>query len=203
VQLLPTGTQQSLLAELTSPIIFRGDASTAYRDPAAIYHDGWFYLYLSINKVEANDKRFQYTAWSKSRDLLHWTEPRIFTPRDQSLNYSSPGDVIRLGKDWILCLQTYPRAHGERYGDESARIWIMRSPDLENWGPAEALAVKGPDVPLEKMGRMIDPYLFQDKDVPGKWWCFFKQNGLSCSWSRDLKHWLWPEDRPIAPGVIK
>ncbi|MFA7004396.1 MAG: hypothetical protein WC429_10190, partial [Verrucomicrobiia bacterium] len=47
------------------------------------------------------------------------------------------------------------------------------------------------DVPVEKMGRMIDPYLMPDKDDPGKWWCFFKQNGVSMSWSRDLRTWTF------------
>ena len=41
------------------------------------------------------------------------------------------------------------------------------------------------------MGRMIDPFLLQDKDEPGKWWCFFKQNGASMSWSRDFTNWAF------------
>jgi hypothetical protein len=28
------------LSAISSPVIFRGDATTAYRDPAVIYHDG-------------------------------------------------------------------------------------------------------------------------------------------------------------------
>jgi hypothetical protein len=67
----------------------------------------------------------------------------------------------------------------------------MRSSDLEHWGAPELLRVKGPDVPLEKMGRMIDPFLLEDKDDPGKWWCFFKQHGVSRSWSRDLRNWTF------------
>jgi hypothetical protein len=77
------------------------------------------------------------------------------------------------------------------WADKSARIFTMRSQDLENWGAPELLRVKGPDVPREKMGRMIDPYLLQDKDDPTKWWCFFKQNGVSYAWSRDLKNWTY------------
>jgi hypothetical protein len=41
------------------------------------------------------------------------------------------------------------------------------------------------------MGRMIDPYLLRDKDDPAKWWCFYKQNGMSMSWSSDLKTWTY------------
>ncbi len=186
---LPADPTVSISA-LKSPIIFRGDATTAYRDPAAIYHDGWFYLYFELVKVEPDKKAFDYTAWSKSRDLVHWTEPKTFTPRDRNLNYGSPGDVVRFGDEWVLCLQTYPRPHGEKFGNADSRVWIMRSKDLENWGSPELLKVLGSDIPREKMGRMIDPFLLADKDDPSKWWCFFKQNGeVKMSWSRDLKSW--------------
>jgi len=183
--------ERVLLSEISSPIIFRGDATTAYRDPTVIYHDGWFCLFFTLVKIEPDKRPFSYTAWSKSRDLIKWSEPTIFTPRDQSLNYGSPGNIIRHGDEWVLCLQTYPRPNGEMYGNSTARIWTMRSKDLETWGEPELLRVKGPDVPQEKMGRMIDAFLLEDKDEPGKWWCFYKQNGVSMSWSHDLKTWTY------------
>ena len=190
-----TASQPLDMSAITSPIIFRGDSTTAYRDPAAIYNNGWFYLYFSLVKTEFDNQVFGYTAWSKSTDLVHWTEPRIFTPRDHNLNYGSPGDVIRYGDEWILCLQTYPRPNGIKYGNGDCRIWIMRSKDLENWGPPELLRVKGPNVPQETMGRMIDPYLIEDRGDPGKWWCFYKSGS---AWSRDLKVWTPESQRP--PG---
>jgi hypothetical protein len=191
VSALPAGSHR-LLTVLQSPVLFRGNATVAYRDPAAIYHNGWFYLYFTMTRIEAPGQVFQYVAWSKSRDLAHWTEPRTFTPRDNRLNYGSPGDVIRFDGKWVLCVQTYPRPHGEKYGNNSARIWILRSDDLEHWGNPELLRVKGPQVPIEHMGRMIDPFLLEDKDEPGKWCCFFKQNGIiRRSWSRDLRIWTF------------
>ena len=66
----------------------------------------------------------------------------------------------------------------------------MRSRDLETWGQPELLRVKGPDVPQEQMGRMIDPFLLEDKREPGKWWCNFASIGLA--WSADLRVWTWP-----------
>ncbi len=177
------------LSAIGSPVVFRGDATTAYRDPTAIYQDGWFRLFFTLVKIEPDGRPFSYTAWSKSRDLLQWSEPAIVTPRDQNLNYGSPGNIVRFGDQWVLCLQTYPRPHGEKYGNASARVWTMRSRDLETWDEPELLRVKGPDVPEEKMGRMIDAYLLEDKDEPGRWWCFYKQAGMSLSWSRDLKIW--------------
>jgi len=178
-------------AAIKSPIIFKGDAVTAYRDLAAVYHDGVFRLFFTMVRKEEDGNVYLYTAVSKSSDLASWTPPRILTPRDRSLNYSSPGNVVRFGQEWVLCLQTYPRPKGEKFGNETARIWTMRSKDLETWGRPELLRVKGPDVPQEKMGRMIDPFLLQDKDDPGKWWCFYKQNGVSMSWSRDLAAWTY------------
>ena len=51
--------------------------------------------------------------------------------------------------------------------------------------------VKGPEVRIADMGRMIDPYLLEDKDEKGKWWCFYKQNGVSMSYSHDLNNWTF------------
>ena len=106
---------------------------------------------------------------------------------DKRLNYSSPGNVIRYEDRWVMCLQTYPVPDGGRIGDETARIFTMRSDDLVSWDEPELIAVKGPAVTRKDMGRMIDPYLIEDKDEPGTWWCFYKQNGASMSWSTDLE----------------
>lgn len=183
--------QPVALERLGSPILFKGDAATAYRDPAAIYCDGWYRLFFTLVRTGPDKRAYSYAAWSKSRDLAHWSEPQPFTPRDARLNFGSPGNLIRFGGEWVLCLQTYPRPNGEPYGNADSRVWTMRSKDLEAWGAPELLRVKGPDVPQEKMGRMIDPFLLADRDEPGKWWCFYKQNGVSRSWSRDLKTWSY------------
>ncbi len=187
---------QSMLLRLKSPILFRGDSVTAYRNPAVLYYDNKFYLFFSIVEVEKDGKVFDYTASSVSTDLLNWTKPRKLTPRDQKLNYCAPGNVIRYKGKWILCLQTYPRqdlyiTQPVRYGDATSRIFIMRSSDLENWSEPELLKVKGNNVSIEDMGRMIDPYLVEDKDEKGKFWCFFKQRGVSMSYSYDLVKWTF------------
>jgi hypothetical protein len=190
------------LSKLRSPILFEGDARTAFRDPAVYYHDGTFYLYFTLGKIEPDGLVYWRTAWGRSRDLVTWTSPICFTPKDRTKNFGSPGCVVRDGEDFVLCLQTYPTPrHGDKYGDRTSRIWIMRSRDLESWGPAELLKLRGPDVPVEKMGRMIDPYLCRDKDEPDKWWCFFKQNGLSMSWSRDLRNWAYVRSTPAGENA--
>ncbi len=201
---LSRGAFSSLLSSLDSPVLFAGDSTNAYRDPAAIYHRGWLYLYFTWVKTEQDGTAYSYVAWSRSQDLRHWTEPVIITPRDKRLDFGSPGDVIPTKDGWLLCLQTYPRPHKEKYGNRDSRIWTMSSPDLHRWSEPEILRVKGPEVAVAGMGRMIDPYLFKDKDIPGKWWCFYKQNGISRSWSYDLKRWTYAGTTPAGenPCVI-
>ena len=46
------------LATIRSPILFRGDATTAYRDPAVIYHDGWFRLFFTLVKIDPDKRPF-------------------------------------------------------------------------------------------------------------------------------------------------
>ena len=136
------------LAAIRSPIILPGGPTRSYRDPAVIYHDGVFRLFCTLIRPEADGRWYLYTVMSKSTNLVDWTEPRLLTPKDLNLNFTSPGNVVRFGPDWILCLATYPRPNGEHYGNTNARVWIMCSRDLENWNPPELLKVKGPDVPL-------------------------------------------------------
>ena len=185
------GPAGMLLPALVSPILFKGDEKTAYRDPAVVYHQDVFYLFYTLVQTDSDDRAYLQVATSTSVDLGTWTRPRILTSRDANLNYSSPGNVVRVGDEWVMCLQTYPRPNGEKYGNADCRLWLMRSRDLIAWSSPELLRVKGPDVPREKMGRMIDPYLVQDREDAGKWWCFYKQDGVSMSWSKDLRYWTY------------
>ena len=172
----------------TSPVLLRGDAKTAYRDPAVFYRDGCFYLYFTLVETEEDGAVYLYLAMTTSTDLVHFTPVRKLSERDRALNYSSPGSIIRFGR-FCLCCQTYCRENGEKYGNANCRIWLRRSDDLIHWDAPELLRVKGDAVPDAEMGRMIDPYLLEDREEPGKYWCFFKQNGVSLSHSRDLVHW--------------
>jgi hypothetical protein len=195
----------SLLMALRSPIILKGDAHTAYRDPLLFHHGKTFYLFYSYVIEGANHLIYWTVAESTSRDLEHWSAPRVLTPKDQDLNYSSPGSLTRFGGEWILSTQTYPIANFHRgdpirWGDARSRVFLMRSRDLEHWSAPELIRVKGPNVPEKDMGQMIDSFLLQDKDVPGKWWCFYKQKGhITASTSRDLKTWT-PTGEIIAEG---
>jgi len=188
--------QETVLKTLNSPIIFKGNDSIAYRDPAILYNNEIFYLFFTMVKSEADGKVYSYTAMSTSTDLKNWSDKKILTPRDQNLDYSSPGNVIRFNNEWILCLQTYPRPDYyikdmPKFGTNDARIYTMRSKNLVDWSAPELLKAKGTDISEKDMGRMIDPYLLEDKDENGKWWCFYKQNGVSMSYTYDFKNWTY------------
>ncbi|MHB8897266.1 MAG: sialidase family protein [Thermoguttaceae bacterium] len=187
-----TGREAVDFDAIAGPIIRQGSFETAYRDPAAHYHDGLFRVFHTLHHREPDGHYYVYTAVTRSRDLVHWTESQILTPRDLSLNFSSPGNVVRVGDKWVLCLQTYPTPGDETFGTEDSRIWTMESTDLEHWSEPRRILVKGPQTPVEDMGRMIDPYLVRDKDRPDRWWCFFKQRGVSMSYSDDqMRTWTY------------
>jgi hypothetical protein len=189
-------TPSNMLSALTSPIILQGDSMNAYRDPAAIYHEGVFYVFFTLVQTDPDGRIYSYTAEIISRDLQHWSSPEIITPKGQHLNYCGPGNIIRFNGEWILCLCRYPRLdyhRGDdlRWADEDGRAFITRSSDLLHWGEPELLKLKGPDVDEAQMGRIIDPCFVEDKDQPGTWWCFFKQKGVSMSRSPDLTNWTY------------
>ena len=87
---------------------FSGNDSVAYRDPAVLFHDNTFHLFYTVERSE-NGLIYFYTANSQSQDLKSWSPTKIITPKNQNLNFSSPGNVIQYKDEWILSLQTYPR----------------------------------------------------------------------------------------------
>ena len=177
----------SILDGIKSSRLIPGDGTHAFRDPAVTCQNGVFRLYCTYVETEADGGVYMYTALMRSTDLVRWTPPEKLTPRDRSLNYSSPGNIIEVRGEYRMCLQTYCRENGEKYGNERSRIYTMKSRDLEHWDTPRPLMVKG-EIPLGDMGRMIDPCLIYD-ERSGLWNCFYKQNGVSRSVSRDLEHW--------------
>jgi hypothetical protein len=194
------------LNKLKSSVLFSGDSVTAYRDPLPFYDKGIFYLYFTLTETEKDGRIYMYTAMSYSKNLTEWSPVKKITVKDQSLNFSSPGSIIRYNGEWIMCLQTYPRpgftnVQVLKYGDATSRLFIMRSKNLQTWSTPELLYVKGDTVAEKNMGRMIDPFLLADKNEKGKWWIFYKQNGASRSYSYDLKHWTYSGHIPAGENV--
>lgn len=180
--------------------LFVGDGVVAYRDPAASFNGKGIDLWMT--KVETDMKTgliYSYIVECGTRDFFRGMDLNPVTPRDQRLNFSSPGNAVRVGNELLLCCCSYPREgyrQGDpiRWGDDNARCYLLRK-DLTKkgkacvWSEPELMKLKGNEVPLAEMGRMIDPYLIEDPKTPGKWWCFFKQGGISRSWTTDFKTW--------------
>ncbi len=112
------------LSAIESPILIAGDSRHAYRDPAVVYFEGVFYLYYTFVEIEDDGRIYSYTAFSKSRDLVDWSEKKIITPKDQKLNYCSPGNVIRFNNEYLL------------FHSPSNGIGLKKSKDLKNWRDA-------------------------------------------------------------------
>ncbi len=170
--------------ELKIPLILQGDATVAYRDPAAVYHDGKYHIFFTHVDNSEGGPWLQLAKITTS-DFIEYSDIKILTEKDKSKNYSSPGNIVWHGDKWVMCMQTYCRENGEKYGNENSRIFTMESSDLETFSTPKLLRVKG-DIPEDKMGRMIDPFLIKKDDY---WWCFYKQNGVSYSKSKDMENW--------------
>ena len=177
---------REILDSLESSLIIKGDATHAYRDPAVIYEDGVFHIFMTLVETEADGAVYMYVAKTVTRDFKQFTPIKKLTVRDRKKNFSSPGNIILTGGRYLMCLQSYCRENGEKYGNENSRIYFSESRDLEAWGEPYPVMLKG-DKPISELGRMIDPYLIYD-ECEGLWNCFYKQNGVSRSVSRDLIH---------------
>jgi len=165
---------------------------SALRDPATILHDGVYHCFYTV--VEQHEGNYQlFVDVSTSRDLGLWSKPRRLT--QPGLNYSSPGNIIRLANKWFLCLQSYPTKLGNAYGSDDSRLWLMESEDLVSWDEPYLLEPRGCRAKWCKSKRQIDPYLVEHE---GKFWCFYKSDGkLGLLVSSDLKE--WEEASPDAP----
>ena len=184
--------------------------SVGYRDPAAVFHEGSVYCFYSY--VEKGEDGWTYfrLGVSISEDLVHWRGPYLLTEADRRFNYSSPGCVIWVGDEFVMCIQTYPtqnNAPDQVCGDQTSRLYLIRSKDLLHWSEPELMRVHGDDVAEADMGRMIDPYIVRDIHDEGRYLVFYKQHPkgmphdktdtgypveyMCYSSTRDLKHFQY------------
>ena len=153
--------------------------SVGYRDPAAVFHEGSVYCFYSYVEKGADGWTYFCLGVSISEDLVHWRGPYLLTEADRRFNYSSPGCVIRVGDEFVMCIQTYPtlnNAPDQVCGDQTSRLYLIRSKDLLHWSEPELMRVHGDDVAEEDMGRMIDPYIVRDIHDEGRYLVFYKQH---------------------------
>lgn len=168
-------------------IIFKGNERFAYRDPACYFHNGICHLFFTISE---KDSGYMYNriGHSQSTDLITWSIPEFITPKDKTLNFSSPGNIIEYNNEFLICICSYPLLkpfEEEWIADNTARLYIIRTKNFETFSEPELINPKEGTPPTE-LGRMIDPYILE-KD--NGYYLFFKQNGVSRSFSHDLMHW--------------
>lgn len=92
------------------------------RDPAAVWHEGKFYLYFTV--------QFEQQRWgapegyqcfvTMTEDFREFTSPRPVTPT----GYVSPGNILRLQDRWIMSVTRYPRP---------CAVALTESLDLLHW----------------------------------------------------------------------
>jgi len=178
--------------QLTNPILDRAPA-VFVRDPAVVFHDGVFRCFHTA--VEPGENRYRlFLDVTESRDLQRWSSPRRLTTSE--LGFSSPGNIIRTGGRWTLCVQSYPVPPGELFGSDESRLWLMESDDLANWSDPRPVAPQGCQAAWARSPRQIDPYLVAHD---GRYWCFYKAEGsFGLLVSGDLRSWSEAApDRPV------
>lgn len=167
--------------------LFEGNDIFAYRDPACYEHEGVFHLFFTLSE-KVDGYMYNRIGYARSEDLCSWSEPRLLTPRDRELNYCSPGNVIPYQKGFLLCFCSYPmpEPYAKRpWATEDARLFTVYTEDFEHFGEPTLLNPKS-HLPIEKTGRMIDPYLVE-KD--GEYYVFYDGGGICYSTSKDMKTW--------------
>ncbi len=154
------------------------------RDPAAVFHDGVCHCFHTAVEGEVGAYRL-FVDVTESPDLVRWSAPRRLTAAGP--NFSSPGNVLRMKDQWVLCVQSYPTRPGESYGSDESRLWTMRSADLAHWEEPRLLQPLGCQAAWANSRRQIDPYLLEHD---GQFWCFYKSEGkLGLLVSPDGQEW--------------
>ena len=163
------------------------------RDPLLVEHEGVYHCYYSA--AETHTTGFQlHLDEIRSTDLVNWSAPLRLL--DDPLGFSSPGSMIRHNGRWIMALQSYPIPPGQDWADDTARLWIMESNDLEQWDPPRQIKPEGCTANWARSRRQIDPCIVAHA---GRFWCFYKTDGqLGLLVSSDLHTWEEAlPDRPV------
>ena len=164
------------------------DARRARRDPAVVHDGGVFHCFHTVVDTTQDPPALRVES-TTSRDLVAWSDPRVVI--GGPANFSSPGNVLRHGDEWVMFLQSYPIDPGEQYGSARCRLWSARSTDLISWSAPTPLRIEGPGADA----RRIDPFVFADGDV---FRCLHKHDGAIAELeSPDLEVWRVRDGRAL------
>ena len=138
--------------------IFAWRCST--RDPAVIYHEGKFYIYVTI--------QFNQERWGapegyqihliETEDFRNFTNPRPITPT----GYVSPGNIIRANGRFYMSITRYPWP---------TAVAMIESDDLVHWSePRIVIPTMHGDYWGNEAHGPIDGYLAEWR---GRYWMLF------------------------------
>lgn len=160
------------------------------RDPAVYLQDGIatvFFTYFDFRK------KTWHIGMATTENFVDFSDISLISPE----GYASPGNVIRVGAEFVLCYQ--------QYRNFPHTVCLSRSSDLNHWSEPEVVFNTGSDNIWNIDGRVIDPYLVAWEN---KYYCFYTgstrwgrsagHNLIGVAGSDDLKVWrdLTP-DEPV------
>ena len=169
------------------------DPEVSRRDPALALVDGVFRCFHTAVEYWLGSFML-FVDVTESHNLIEWSEPMRLT--QDELNFSSPGNVLRVGDTWRMCVQSYPLPSTAPHAGNDARLWLLESTDLIEWSAPKPIVAAGCRAAWAKTPRQIDPYLVEHD---GRYWCFYKTDGcLGLLVSDDMVHWAEASpDRPV------
>ena len=167
-------------ANLPRPLWFLPDVDL--RDPAVFLHEGTAYVFFT--HYDFRQRRW-HVGLSETRDFREFSPIRLVSPE----GYASPGNVLRVGDEFVLCYQ--------QYRNFPHTLCLARSRNLRDWSAPEVIFNTGPENRWNADGRVIDPYLVQWQ---GRYYCYYVgsdrwgkpsgHNFIGVAGSDDLKHWV-------------
>lgn len=161
------------------------------RDPAVLVHGDLAYVFMTVFDPQAQTWHVGLTTTS---DFVTFGDLRLISAE----GYASPGNVIPVGDEWVLCYQ--------QYREFPHYICLSRSRDLVTWGPPTRAFNTGPENDWNSDGRVIDPYVVA---WDGGYYCYYTgstrwqggsgHNLIGVAFSTDLA--TWQDLSPAAPII--
>ena len=161
------------------------------RDPAVYVHDGTAFLFFTHYDFREGKWHIGLT---ETQDFRAFSPIRFVSPE----GYASPGNVLRVGDEFVLCYQ--------QYREFPHTLCLARSRNLRDWSAPEVVFNTGPDNIWNADGRVIDPYLVEWQ---GQFYCYYVgstrwgkpagHNYIGVAGSTNLHDWtdLSPEEPTI------
>lgn len=179
------------ISSLSSPALDRRPQQFL-RDPALYFTGGELLCFHTTVEEPLPGRRSLFIELSKSRNFQHWDTRRL---SDSPLNFSSPGNLMEVNGEYVLCLQSYPIPEGQLWADEHCRLYLMRSRNLTDWSKPEEFVISRPVPQWSASSRKIDPYLVKHQ---GLYYCLYKTEGrFGILRSADLRSWEEFTDAPV------